>query len=135
MSWRSIIFIWSHPITNCSLHHSPNKNLEKIYRSYPRCHFVLARFFYYIELDSPQTRSHEHIFSNYRQPSHATNCARVPPCRSPTSLIGCEIILKNSIGPNGTGWSLTYYFAATDFEHPVKFLCERWKYLCTRATI
>ena len=29
--------------------------------------------------------------------SHATNCAQAPSCRSSTSLIGCEIILKNSI--------------------------------------
>lgn len=50
---------------------------------------------------------------------------KMPPCRSPTSLIGCEIILKNSIGPGGTGWSPTYYFTATDFECPVNFLRER----------
>jgi len=101
-------------------------NKNRVYRCISKLSEMSSRFstilFYSIAVDLLPTSSHEHIFSNYRQPSHATNCARVPPCRSPTSLIACEIILKNSIAPGGTGWSPTYYFAAADYEGPVKFL-------------
>lgn len=85
---------------------------------------------------APNPLSHMNIyFRIIDSRSHATNCARVPPCRSPTSLIGCEIILKNSTGPGETGWSPTYYVLLRYrwmmyrfLERSVKFfyICETW---------